>query len=150
MRIFLDTNILIEYFERRAHYLPVSKIFEAIEDEEIEAVMSVGGLYTITFLLTKALKREGIHRPEQTEQLRLILNNVIELVQTGDLSPQGVWNAVNDTRFTDIEDSYQFQCAIENECDALITINTKDYRKDSPLPILLPEEFIPILNNKAQ
>ena len=33
-----------------------------------------------------------------------------------------------DTVFDDIEDSFQYQCAVQAKCDALVTINIKDYR----------------------
>ena len=38
----------------------------------------------------------------------------------------------------------QYQCALQNKCDALITINLKDFsRADSPvMEILSPEEFV--------
>lgn len=142
MRAFLDTNVLIEYFERRARYLPVSQVFDAIEDGEIEAVMSVGGLYTITYLLTTGLKRQGIHRPEQTIRLRSILNDVVDLVEVADLSSESIQQAVNDVRFTDIEDSYQYHCAIEHQCDVLVTINTKDYPVKAGIPVLPPQDFV--------
>lgn len=142
MRVFLDTNILIEYFERRAHYLPVSQIFDAIEDGEVEAVMSVGGLYTITYLLTTGLKRQGIHRPEQTEKLRSILNDVMDLVSTAELSSESISQAINDARFSDIEDSYQYHCAMEHQCDALVTINIKDYPESADIPVLAPQAFV--------
>lgn len=142
MRLFLDTNVLIEYFERRTHYLPVSRIFDAIEDGEVEAIMSVGGLYTITYLLTTGLKRQGIHRPEQTEKLRSILNDVVDLVSTAELSSESISQAINDARFSDIEDSYQYHCAMEHQCDVFVTINIKDYPASADIPVLLPQEYV--------
>ena len=48
-----------------------------------------------------------------------------------------------DTVFDDIEDSFQYQCAVQAKCDALVTINIKDYRNadTSAIEILTPEEF---------
>ena len=44
----------------------------------------------------------------------------------------------------DIEDSFQYQCAVQNKCDALVTINLKDYRNadTSAMEILSPEAFV--------
>lgn len=52
--------------------------------------------------------------------------------------------AINDDRFVDIEDSFQYQCALHNNCDVLLTINIKDFKNvlDGPLPILTPEDFV--------
>ena len=72
MKVFLDTNIFLEYFERRRQYEAVSQLLSAIED------------------------------------------------------------------------SFQYQCAVQNKCDALVTINLKDYRNADPsaMEILSPEAFV--------
>ena len=51
---------------------------------------------------------------------------------------------INDQAFDDVEDSFQYQCALQNKCDALITINLRDYRSadTSKLEILSPTEFV--------
>ena len=70
MKIFIDTNVFMEFFERRDRYYAVGKILDAIEDGVLEAVISTGGIYTMTYLLTLGLKRNNIHKPQQTEKLR--------------------------------------------------------------------------------
>ncbi len=72
MKVFLDTNIFLEYFECRRQYEAVSQLLSAIED------------------------------------------------------------------------SFQYQCAVQNKCDALVTINLKDYRNadTSAMEILSPEAFV--------
>ncbi len=44
----------------------------------------------------------------------------------------------------DAEDSFQYQCALQNKCDALITINLKDYSNadTAKMEILSPTEFV--------
>ena len=46
MKVFLDTNIFIEYTTCRKQFRWVRDVFDAIEDEIISAVASVGGMYT--------------------------------------------------------------------------------------------------------
>jgi predicted nucleic acid-binding protein len=43
----------------------------------------------------------------------------------------------------DVEDSFQYQCAVQNKCDVLVTINLKDYRgvDNSRIEVLSPTEF---------
>ena len=45
--------------------------------------------------------------------------------------------------FDDVEDSFQYQCALQAKCDALVTINLRDYRNaaTSKMEILSPTEF---------
>ena len=39
---------------------------------------------------------------------------------------------------------FEYQCAVQNKCDALVTINLKDYRNadTSAMEILSPEAFV--------
>ena len=87
---------------------------------------------------------KGIHRPEQTTRLRQTLDIVLSLANVVGISHKRMVNGNNDPAFDDIEDSFQYQCALQNKCDALITINLKDFsRADSPvMEILAPEEFV--------
>ena len=50
----------------------------------------------------------------------------------------------SDTSFDDVEDSFQYQCALQAKCDALVTINLRDYRNadTSNIEILSPTEFV--------
>jgi len=46
MKVFLDTNIFLEYFERRRQYEAVSQLLSAIEDGRLKAVVSAGCIPT--------------------------------------------------------------------------------------------------------
>ncbi len=143
MKVFLDTNIFLEYFEQRREYQAVGRILSAVEDGVIKAVISVGSIYTLAYLVRIELKRQGIHRPEQTENLRTTLNTILTMVKVVGTSHKRIIDGLNDLAFDDIEDSFQYQCAIQGKCDALITINLRDYRgaDNSLVEILSPTEF---------
>ena len=49
---------------------------------------------------------------------------------------------IGDTNFKDIEDSCQYQAAVESGCDCLVTFNVKDYQGTTSLLVLSPQEFI--------
>ena len=78
-------------------------------------------MYTNAYLVTLYFKEHGIHRPEQTERVRQTLLAFLQLAPTVDCSAETVQEAVNDERFTDIEDSFQYHCALQNDCDVLLT-----------------------------
>lgn len=61
-----------------------------------------------------------------------------------DCSQNTILEAINDERFTDIEDSCQYHCALQNDCDVLLTINIKDYKNvlGQRPEVLTPEEFV--------
>ena len=144
MKVFLDTNIFLEYLQRRRQYQAVSQLLSAIEDKRIKAVVSAGCVYTLAYLIRMELKRQGIHRPEQTSRLRTILNVVLSMTTVAGVSHKRIVSGTNDLAFDDVEDSYQYQCALQNKCDALVTINLKDYRDadTSTIEILSPDTFV--------
>ena len=144
MKVFLDTNIFLEYFEQRREYEAVGQIFGAIEDRRLKGVVSVGCVYTLTYLIRMELKRQGIHRPEQTERLRSLLDIILQLVTAVSVSHQRLKVGAADTAFDDVEDSFQYQSALQAKCDALVTINLRDYSgaDTSRIEILSPAEFV--------
>lgn len=144
MKIFLDTNVFLEYFEKRREYQSVSRILSAIEDGNLKAVVSVGCVYTLTYLIRMELKRQGIYRPEQTDRLRMTLGTVLQLVSAVGLSHKRIVVGTNDQAFDDLEDSFQYQCAMQAKCDVLVTINLRDYSgaDTSKMEILSPTEFV--------
>ena len=144
MKVFLDTNIFLEYFERRREFMAVSQLLNAVEDGKLKAVISVGSVYTLAYLIRMELKHEDVHRPEQTLRLRSTLNIILSMATVVGISHKRIEIGTNDVAFDDVEDSYQFQCAVQNKCDTLVTINLKDYRgvDSSLMEILSPTEFV--------
>lgn len=144
MKVFLDTNIFLEYFERRRQYQAVSQLLSAIEEGRLKAFVSAGCIYTLTYLIRSELKRQGIHRPMQTLQVRQTLDIVLSLATVAGINHKHMVSGNKDLAFDDIEDSFQFQCALQNKCDVLITINLKDFSHadTSAMEILSPEVFV--------
>lgn len=143
MKVFLDTNLFLEYFEQRREYQAVSQLLSAVEDGRVKAVVSVGCVYTLAYLIRMELKRQDIHRPEQTLRLRSTLGTVMSMVTATGISHKRITKGINDTTFDDVEDSLQYQCALQAKCDALITINLRDYNNadTSKMEIISPTEF---------
>ena len=144
MKVFLDTNIFLEYFEQRREYEAVGKLFSAIEERKLKGVASVGCVYTLAYLIRMELKRQGIHRPEQTERLRFLLDVILRLVTAVGVNHQRLKAGAADTAFDDVEDSFQYQSALQAKCDALVTINLRGYSgaDTSKIEILSPAEFV--------
>ena len=59
MILFLDTNILIEFVEKRRYSEIVFTILDRCSKSDSHLYMSVGGFYTITYLIDRHLKQEG-------------------------------------------------------------------------------------------
>jgi predicted nucleic acid-binding protein len=59
------------------------------------------------------------------------------------MNRQSIIQALRDEDFRDLEDSLQYYCAVENECDALVTINTRDFPSSSSIiEVLDPKQFV--------
>ena len=144
MKVFLDTNVFLEYFVQRRECQAVGKLLSAVEDGKLKAIVSVGCVYTLAYLIRMELKRKDIHRPEQTLRLRTMLNTVMSMVTVGGLNQSRIVKGLNDVAFDDVEDSFQYQCGLQAKCDALITINLRDYNNadTSKMEILSPTEFV--------
>ena len=143
MRLFLDTNIFPEFINHRAQYESVCKLIDAIVEGEHTACISTGCIYTLSFLFERSLKAQGIHKPEQTIRLRSYLAEVMNVAELIDLSHIAASQAIADESFSDIEDSFQYHCALENYCDILVTINVDDFKNanQSQMEIMTPTSF---------
>lgn len=144
MRVFLDTNIFMEFVSHRKQEAKVFLIFKAIKENKLSAIVSVGGMYTIAYLLGRIFKQNDVHQPELNEKIRMGLNGQLNLAEVKDCSHETISEAINDERFIDIEDSFQYHCALQHDCDVLLTINKKDYKNVlGQIPeVLTPEEFV--------
>ena len=144
MKLFLDTNIFAEFIGRRSQFEAVSQIVDAILNEEHSACISAGSIYTLAFIFERSLKAQDIHRPELTDRLRGYLSEVLSMATICPLSHAGAEAAVYDKAFADIEDSFQYRCALEAHCPVLLTINTNDFKNadQSVVAVMSPKEFI--------
>ena len=119
------------------------KFWKQSQTASIKAFFSQGGFYTLTFLLERALRHKGIHKPILTDLLRRVLEDILSTAIVAGISHEHLLDALGDTAFSDLEDSFQYHCALENECDVLITINIKDYRDagSDKLKVMTPSDF---------
>lgn len=144
MKIFLDTNIFLEYLELRKDFSWVSKIFDSIEDQKFDAYMSLGSFYTISYYVERGLKSLGIHRPELTEQVREGLKNILSLARVISISNEELEHALNNQDILDVEDAFQYQCALSQGCQIIITLNYKDFKNvsNNDIEIITPFDFV--------
>ncbi len=143
MNIFCDTNIIVEFLEKRLQHQAVAKVL-ALPAQKYKLFLSEGGFYTITFLVDKQLRRLEIYNPERLEKERKILLRILETFNIAHADKEGLGRGVSDGDFKDLEDSYQYQAALDCDADFLLTINVKDFREktSSKMKILAPQDFV--------
>lgn len=143
MRVFLDTNIVIEFLTQGTHYVAVRKIMRDAQLGLLEACISTISLSTIAYLLGLRLKQNNIHELEKRNVIRRLLIELEKYIQIVDISHDQTAIALKkDENFKDIEDSFQYYCALENDCDCIVTINLKDFPACDTIIICSPENFV--------
>lgn len=138
MRLFLDTNVMLDLLGRREPFFePIAKIATLADNGKLKLVASSLSYATVNYLLTRFESSTVA-----IEKLRKF--KVISEVSTVD---ESVVEKGLQSRFSDFEDALQYYSALKAKCDIIITRNAKDY-KESSLPIMSAEEFLASIGKK--
>ena len=137
MKVLIDTNVAYTYVTGRA--VPFSADIVSMMDlcslEKFEGILAYHSLSTIWYLTRKA----------DDQQRRDALMTLCDLLTLSGAKNDLVKAALSDKDFKDFEDAMQDCCAIESECDYIITVNTKDFSGYSKIPAITPTEFLQLL-----
>ncbi|MCK8622356.1 PIN domain-containing protein [Prevotella sp. E13-27] len=60
MKVFIDTNVILEYFMHREKFEVAEKLLKELRNEHAQMFMSVGAFYTIHFIILKYLHKEHV------------------------------------------------------------------------------------------
>lgn len=132
MRVFIDTNVLIDFMAvRQPYYHPAAVLFALAEMGELQLVYSSTTVANSFYILRKAYS---------SKQLAEAFENQKGVVEISGVSSSDVYSALS-ARWNDGEDSIQCQSALSAKCDCILTRNTKDFEL-STIPIMTPEEFL--------
>jgi len=131
-RIFLDTNIVIDFLgEREPFYESVAKVLTLADHKKIKVFTSPITISTTYYILTKF---EGNKVAlEKIRKFKLLCG-----ISTMD--SEVIDKAIN-SNFKDFEDAMQYFSAIATNCGLIITRNEKDF-KSALIPILNCESYL--------
>lgn len=142
MRVFLDTNVILEFFIEREDVRTAAQLFNRLKDEKAEMYMSVGSFCTMMFLIDKYLRKElGLTSEVRIATLRSLAVKILKAISVVEHDNESLLRGVEDVQFKDIEDSCQYQAAVVAGCDFIITYNVKDY-PHTLLPVFSPSDFL--------
>lgn len=133
--IFLDTNIIIDYFVR-TDYMSI-----------LEQLMQLGSQKRCRFYISylTVANFAYIMRKTQKETLHYMINNICSTFEIVKNSKEQILSALR-LNPNDFEDSLQYQAALDAHCECIVTRNAKDF-SFSRIPILSAEEIVAILRN---
>lgn len=132
MKIFLDTNVVIDFLgEREEFFTDASIIFSMIEEGVIHASVSALTVVNCAYILKKAFNADVMY--DKVEAL-------FKLLDVLPLDKSHLQNAIN-IRPYDYEDAVQYYTAQPSNPDVIITRDKKGYR-DLDVLVMTPSEFV--------
>lgn len=136
MRILIDTNILVDYLQKRTPFnLSAERIVDLSTDNVIEGCIAAHTITNLFYILRK------IYTIEERKEILLGFCKLFDVI---DIDTTKLINALKDERFSDFEDCLQMECAKNASVDYIVTRNLEDF-KNSDIPVLSSEEFISLL-----
>ncbi|MEL1245296.1 PIN domain-containing protein [Flavobacterium sp. DGU11] len=136
MRLFLDTNVMLDLLGKREPFFESAAIIVSLADKG-KATLSVSGLsYSTTDYFLKKITSPS----KSIESLRKF-KTISDIVALDEVIIEKSLNS----GFLDFEDSLQYFSAIKAGAQFIITRNVKDF-KDPEIPVLTPDEFLALQN----
>jgi predicted nucleic acid-binding protein len=134
MRVFLDTNILLDIIECREKFLlPSSNVFDLGIKGQIQMFATP---LTFANCIYTARKNVGY---ENAIQGLIALKRYVMVATMND---EQVENALC-SDMPDFEDMLQYEAALSSKCNVIVTRDKKrHFPQDGRIPILSPEDFL--------
>lgn len=131
-KIFLDTNIVIDFLGEREHfYEAAAKILTLADKKKIKILTSPTSISNVFYLLAKY------------EGTRIALEKIRKfkvLCSISNMDDEVIEKAIN-SDFKDFEDAMQYFSAIASDCDLIVTRNEKDF-KNALIPVMNAESYL--------
>lgn len=137
-KIFLDTNILIDYFDKtRGNHFSAREIIMRIEKNSIKGFISESVINTTVYLIKKGYT---------IIELRKNMDELISMFTVLPCSNTTIHKAYR-LPTNDLKDAVLYQLALENKLDYFITEDKKGFKKlSSPLlPVLSGIELLKLI-----
>jgi predicted nucleic acid-binding protein len=139
--IFLDTNVLIDFFaDRKPFSIEAARLFNYSLKKKISIYISAVSYNNIYYILRQSCSHT------ETIKMLIELNEWTDII---DVSKE-IINKSLKSDFKDFEDAIQYNCAKSlNKLDFIVTRDTKDF-KTSSLPILTPKEANSLIQSTSR
>ena len=131
MRVFLDTNVILDLIQRRVGYDDAALIMQKSENGEYSLYTSSLSMVNIAYILRKYYRGESLYH---------LLEELGDIIGVITVSSEAYHKALQ-SRALDFEDAIQLFSAIESDMDCIVTRNVQDFIFDK-LPIFTPFDFL--------
>ena len=131
MRVFLDTNVILDLIQRRVGYDDAALIMQKSENGEYSLYTSSLSMVNIAYILRKYYRGESLYH---------LLEELGDIIGVITVSSEAYHKALQ-SRALDFEDAIQLFSAIESDMDCIVKRNAQDFIFDK-LPIYTPFDFL--------
>lgn len=140
MRLFVDTNIIIDHMEDRAPFA-----------ESAEKLMVMGYLRDFELVISASQVTDAFYllsggRASMVNEVKRKLKKLRTAVRVCSLTEADI-DAALDSNWSDFEDACVYQCALKMKAEAIITRNQKDFEKSS-IKVFDCDEFFAYMKNE--
>lgn len=132
MKVFLDTNVLIDYLLKRESGMSAAVDILLLGNSKI--------LDLCLSDLTIANAAYIVRREYGMEEFRKVLRVLSRCYTVVPIGERAVNEALS-AEWKDFEDSMQYYAAVDAACECIVTRNVKDFSQ-SEIPVYTPAEFL--------
>lgn len=139
IRIFLDTNVMIDYLARREKfYQNAALVISLCEEKDIQILVSALSFATTSYILSSYHKMSGL-------AIKSLFQNFVKASRVTPIDSIIVEESMY-SDFEDFEDAMQYYSALRGRADMIITRNKDDF-EISEIPVYEPQEFLDKMMN---
>lgn len=132
MKVFLDTNVIIDYFDcRREHYLPASILFDLAMKGKLELVVCAQSFITSFYVLRKVYSKEELYKD---------MRALYKLCGVSPVDAATIEQALALEK-ADFEDTVQYLSSSIADVEIIITRDESGF-KDFPTQHVTAEQFL--------
>ncbi|WP_312194698.1 type II toxin-antitoxin system VapC family toxin [Epilithonimonas vandammei] len=131
-KVFLDTNIIIDFLgEREGFYKYSAKILTLADQKKIKVYTSPSSISNVFYVLAKYENSKTAL--EKIRKFKLLCSMSV-------MDDEVVEKAIH-SNFKDFEDAMQYFSALASNCNIIITRNEKDF-KNAMIPVMNAESYL--------
>ena len=138
-RIFIDTNILIDFLARRGKFFNPAWGVVSRSNKGDTILFSALSFDTASYIMATHHKMSG-------ETIVRLFDNFVKTCHVTPVDSQTIDESVA-SEFGDFEDAMQYYSALREQADVIITRNKDDYEA-AQIPVYEPQEFLDMLTKE--
>lgn len=131
-KLLLDSDVCLDVLTARLPFaLNAARVLEKVESGTMIGYASAESFTNMYYVLRKLTN---------TVQAISLIKDLRKIIEVAEINSIIIDQALL-SGWTDFEDAVQHFCAIQYNCDAIITRNTADYKLAS-IPVMTPGDFL--------